>query len=93
MASFGEFDWSADLPKVAIPRLVIHGEQDNIPLEASREWVAGQSHARLLLVPRSGHWPHYEQPELVIGAIEKFVAGDWPSQAEKIAAPAAGAGD
>jgi hypothetical protein len=47
----------------------------------------------LLLVPRSGHWPHYEQPELVIGAIEKFVAGDWPSQAEKIAAPAASAGD
>jgi pimeloyl-ACP methyl ester carboxylesterase len=93
MASFGEFDWSADLPKVAIPRLVIHGEQDNIPLEASREWVAGQPQARLLLVPRSGHWPHYEQPELVIGAIEKFVAGDWPSQAEKIAAPAASAGD
>jgi pimeloyl-ACP methyl ester carboxylesterase len=93
MASFGEFDWSADLPKVAIPRLVIHGEEDNIPLEASREWVAGQPQARLLLVPRSGHWPHYEQPELVIGAIEKFVAGDWPSQAEKIAAPAASAGD
>jgi pimeloyl-ACP methyl ester carboxylesterase len=92
MASFGEFDWRADLPKVTIPRLVIHGERDNIPLESSREWVAGQPQARLLLVPDSGHWPHYEQAELVIGAIEKFVAGGWPPKAERIAAPAAGAG-
>jgi pimeloyl-ACP methyl ester carboxylesterase len=72
---------------------VIHGELDNIPLESSREWVAGLPEARLLLVPRSGHWPHYEQPERVIGAIEEFVAGEWPSQAEKIAMPAASAGD
>jgi pimeloyl-ACP methyl ester carboxylesterase len=93
MASFADYDWRADLPKVSIPRLVIHGELDNIPLESSREWVAGLPEARLLLVPSSGHWPHYEQPERVIGAIEEFVAGEWPSQAEKIAAPAASAGD
>jgi pimeloyl-ACP methyl ester carboxylesterase len=93
MKSFGDFDWSTELPKVGIPRLVIHGEKDNIPLESSREWVAGQPNARLLLVPGSGHWPHYERPELVIAAIEEFIAGDWPSQAEKIAAPAANAGD
>lgn len=93
MASFGEFDWRPDLPKVRIPRLVIHGERDNIPLDASREWVAGQPNARLLIVPGSGHWPHYEQPELVIEAIAKFIAGSSPPQGEKIAAPAVSAGD
>jgi pimeloyl-ACP methyl ester carboxylesterase len=81
------------LPKVVIPRLVIHGERDNIPLDASREWVAGQPNARLLVVPGSGHWPHYEQPELVIEAIEKFIAGVKPPIGERIAAPAAGAGE
>ncbi|HJS21907.1 MAG TPA: alpha/beta hydrolase, partial [Steroidobacteraceae bacterium] len=93
LSSFGNFDWRADFPKVVIPRLVIHGDQDNIPLDASREWVAGQPNARLLIVPGSGHWPHYEQPDLVIGAIEEFVAGGWPPKAETIAAPAGGAGD
>ena len=92
MGSFGDFDWRQDLPRVDIPRLVIHGEQDNIPLESSREWVAGQPHARLMIVPRSGHWPHYESPELVIGAIEAFIAGGWPPQAKTIAAPAENAG-
>jgi pimeloyl-ACP methyl ester carboxylesterase len=93
LGSFGDFDWRADLPKVVIPRLVIHGERDNIPLDASREWVAGQPNARLLVVPGSGHWPHYEQPELVIEAIEKFIAGVKPPIGERIAAPAAGAGE
>ena len=75
LGSFGDFEWRKDLPTVDIPRLVIHGKQDNIPLDASRAWVAGQPQARLLVVPRSGHWPHYESPELVIGAIEEFIAG------------------
>lgn len=81
LASFGDYDWRKDLSRVDIPRLVIHGERDNIPIESSREWVAGQPRARLLVVPRVGHWPHYEAPDLVLEALEEFIAGRWPAQA------------
>jgi proline iminopeptidase len=78
LGSFGGFDWRADLSRVKIPRLVIHGERDNIPLEGNKEWVAGQPQARLLVIHGSGHWPHYERPEETLGAIESFLEGRWP---------------
>jgi proline iminopeptidase len=78
LGSFGDFDWRADLSRVRIPRLVIHGERDNIPLEGNKEWVARQPEARLLVIPGAGHWPHYERPGETLGAIESFLEGQWP---------------
>lgn len=80
LGSFGEFDWRPEIPRVQIPRLVIHGERDNIPLAGNKEWVAGQAHARLLVVPGAGHWPHYERPEQTLKAIHDFLAGRWPEE-------------
>jgi pimeloyl-ACP methyl ester carboxylesterase len=79
LGSFGEFDWRPDLSRVKIPRLVIHGERDNIPLTGNREWAAGQTQARLLVIPDAGHWPHYERPRETLGAIETFLEGNWPA--------------
>jgi pimeloyl-ACP methyl ester carboxylesterase len=78
LGSFGAFDWRSDLSQAKIPRLVIHGERDNIPLEGNKEWVAGQPEARLLVIRGAGHWPHYERPEETLGAIESFLKGHWP---------------
>ena len=79
LGSIQGFDWRDSLGKVAtIPRLVVHGERDNTPLKGNREWVARQPNARLLVVPGAGHWPHYERPELVIPAIDRFLRGEWP---------------
>jgi proline iminopeptidase len=86
LGSFGEFDWRARLAEVKAPRLVIHGAQDNIPLEGNREWAAGRPEARLLVVEKSGHWPHYEQPAPVLRAIDAFLRGEWPSGSEAIPA-------
>lgn len=85
LGSFGEFDWRKDLPKVTIPRLVIHGEADNIPLASSEEWVRGASNARLMIVKAAGHWPHYEQPQTTLPAIAKFLDGEWPPEAIALA--------
>jgi pimeloyl-ACP methyl ester carboxylesterase len=82
--SIDGYDWRGDLSKVAIPRLVIHPLQDNIPLAGNREWVAGHANARILTIDGSGHFPHYEQPEATLAAIAEFLDGRWPKGAERI---------
>jgi pimeloyl-ACP methyl ester carboxylesterase len=79
LGSIEGFDWRDSLSRVtALPRLVIHGELDNTPVEGNLEWVRGQPNARLLLIPGAGHWPHYERPELTVSAIDRFLRGEWP---------------
>lgn len=75
------YDWRDQLGAVSVPRLVIHGEHDNIPLEGNKEWVQGQPNARLLIVSGAAHWPHYEQPEVTLEAIDVFLGGGWPADA------------
>jgi len=84
LESFGKYDLRPDLARFTAPRLVIHGEGDNIPLTGSREWVAGLPNARLLVIREAAHWPQVEQPAQTIGAIRRFLEGEWPG--EEIAA-------
>jgi len=79
------YDWRESLSKITIPRLVIHGEKDNIPLEGNREWVRGQPNARLLIIREAGHWPHYEQPAATLTAMSDFLENTWPVGAQSIA--------
>jgi pimeloyl-ACP methyl ester carboxylesterase len=88
LPTLGEFDWRPDLSRVAVPRLVIHGERDNTPLAGNQEWVAGQPTARLLVIPEAGHWPHFERPEQTLSAIRVFLDGLWPAGSMEVAAPA-----
>lgn len=77
--SIAGFDWRDSLPRVQIPRLVIHGAMDNTPLEGNREWVTAQPNARLVVIDGAGHWPHYEQPARTLAAIATFLSGAWPA--------------
>ena len=76
------YDWRNDLDAVTVPRLVIHGEKDNIPLAGNIEWVAGQPNARLMVVENSGHFPHMENEQVVLPAIDKFLNGNFPEDAK-----------
>jgi pimeloyl-ACP methyl ester carboxylesterase len=85
LQSIQGFDWRDSLSRLAaLPRLVIHGERDNTPIEGNREWVTGQPNARLLVIPGAGHWPHYENPGKTIAAIERFLRGEWPAGSQVI---------
>jgi proline iminopeptidase len=85
LGSIEGFDWTDSLRRVAqIPRLVVHGERDNTPIEGNREWVAHQPNARLLVIPRAGHWPHYERPDLTLPALETFLRGNWPAGSQSL---------
>jgi proline iminopeptidase len=49
MARQGGWDWRSEAAKVTAPVLTMHGMRDNLPVDASREWVKSFPNARLLL--------------------------------------------
>jgi proline iminopeptidase len=77
-ASLGDWDWTQQLAGVTVPTLIIHGEEDAIPMTLVNEWSTAMPDARLLRLPGTGHFPHAEKPDLVFPAIEGFLRGQWP---------------
>ena len=75
------YDWRDQMSRVAAPVLVVHGTEDLIPLESSREWVATMPQARLLVIEGAGHFPHLETPVSFFPTVEKFLYGKWPEEA------------
>jgi proline iminopeptidase len=58
--SLGDFDLRPRLPELrGIPALVLHGEEDAIPIEAART-AAGLIGAEFHALPRCGHVPYVE---------------------------------
>jgi len=83
-ASYGEYDWRDDLKGLRIPRLIIHGREDDISIASAKAWAAGHPEARLLILSPSRHVPYIEKKEAVIEAIETFLGGEWPKEAVSI---------
>jgi proline iminopeptidase len=81
--SLGDWNWNPQLAAVKVPTLVIHGEEDAIPMALVREWSVVMPDARLLRLPATGHFPHAERPEVVFPAIEAFLDGRWPDGSVK----------
>jgi proline iminopeptidase len=79
-----------DVPKeavtrVRVPVLTIHGTWDrNAPYAGGREWALTLPNARLITVEGAAHQLTADAPEIVLPAIDRFVSGRWPEQAEKI---------
>lgn len=67
-------DASDLLPQLALPVLVVAGENDLFtPLHRSQELAGLVPHAELLIVPQGSHAALVEQPELIALAVEKFL--------------------
>jgi len=81
--SMGDWNWTADLSRVPVPTLVIHGDEDAIPMRMVSEWVTALPNARILRLHETGHFPHAERPAIVFPAIETFLRGKWPKSATK----------
>lgn len=76
--SLGDWDIREELARVRAPVLVLHGEQDPMPLASARLWVDALPNARLFTVANSAHVPHVDQPAIFFAAAEAFLAGGWP---------------
>jgi proline iminopeptidase len=71
--SLGDYDLRPRLPELAnIPALVLHGEEDPIPIDAARaaaELLGAEFHA----VPRCGHVPYVEALETFRTVVGRFL--------------------
>lgn len=84
LGSFGDYDWREEMRTLEIPRLVIHGREDGIPLAGGRAWAAGYATARLLVLSPAGHFPFLEQPGAFFPAVDRFLRGEWPDGAQGV---------
>lgn len=75
----------AELRKVTMPVLTIHGTRDrNAPYGAGREWALRLPEARLVTVEGAAHAAYLDDPVTVFGSIRQFLRGEWPLGAEKV---------
>jgi len=68
------YDWRPRLRALSVPTLVIHGEEDALPVAVSAELVALLPRAQRQLVPQSGHMPFWEAPDVFFSFVDSFLA-------------------
>jgi proline iminopeptidase len=81
--SLGDWNWTADLAHVTAPTLIIHGDEDAIPMAMVNAWATALPNARILRLAHTAHFPHAERPRIVFVAIEEFLHGGWPRDATR----------
>jgi proline iminopeptidase len=71
---YGDFDHTADLPRITAPTLVIVGEHDRTTTtRAARALHEGIPGSDLVVVPGAGHMSFVEAPEDYLGAVRSFL--------------------
>ena len=61
------------LPRIAVPTLLIWGEQDaRSPLRVAEEFHDAIPNSRLVVIPDAGHCSSMEQPERFNAAVREF---------------------
>ena len=68
------YDWRERLRALSTPALVLHGEQDALPVAAAHQLAALLPSARLALIPGAGHMPFWEAPAPFFDLVESFLA-------------------
>ncbi|HLQ22010.1 MAG TPA: alpha/beta fold hydrolase [Gemmatimonadales bacterium] len=70
--SLGDYDLRPSLQRLRLPAFVLHGEDDPIPIDASRE-TARHLGAELHALDRCGHCPHVERLEDFRRLVDAFL--------------------
>jgi len=68
------WDRTADLPRVSVPTLVIHGGDDTAELEHMQALATRVQRGQFLLCPESRHTPFLDEPELFSRGVNRFLA-------------------
>lgn len=67
------YDWRPTVETITTPALVLHGEEDALPLAVSRNNSYILQNARHEVVPSSGHMPFWEAPAKFFSLVESFL--------------------
>jgi proline iminopeptidase len=70
--SLGDFDLRPRLPGLDLPAIVVHGEDDPIPIQTAEE-LAGLLRAPLHRIPECGHVPYVEALDEFTRALDGFL--------------------
>lgn len=73
MASYGDWDLRDALRALDVPVLIVHGEEEAIPMDLVQEWATALPRGQLVRVPRAAHFAYAERPELVWPTVEEFL--------------------
>ena len=68
------YDWRPIVETITTPALVLHGEEDALPLAVSRTNSYILRKARHELIPSSGHMPFWEAPVRFVSLVESFLS-------------------
>jgi proline iminopeptidase len=68
-----DYDLIPALGQLDTTTLVIHGDDDFVPLSIVRRIVDALPHAQLVVIPDCGHFSYLEQPDRVISTITGFL--------------------
>lgn len=71
--SLGNWDLRPQLKDLTIPTLILHGEQEAIPMDMVEAWENTMPNAQLIKVPEAGHFAYAERPDLVWLALHTFL--------------------
>lgn len=71
--SLGNWDLRPQLSKVTAKTLILHGEEEAIPMDMVEAWPQALPNATLIKVPKAGHFTYAERPDMVWPAIESFL--------------------
>lgn len=83
-ASFGNWDFTNGLGKLAAPLLVVYGRKDTLAIPQQSAWAKAAPNGRLLLVPDAWKGAFSDNPDFVFTAIDTFFQGDWPNAAQVV---------
>lgn len=72
-SDFGDFDWRPDAQNIACPTLLIHGEEDLVPLAGAQEWAAHIPDSRLHTIPECAHFAWLEAPDTFWSLMQGFL--------------------
>ncbi len=73
IASMCDWDYRPALALVKSPTLILHGEEEAIPMDLVEEWAKALPNARLVKVPRAAHFLYVERPDVVWPEIEAYL--------------------
>jgi proline iminopeptidase len=86
------YDFEADLRRLALPTLIVVGDEDDPCIEPGlllKQWIAASG---LALLPKTGHVVNLEEPDLFNRTLAEFLArveaGRWPPRDPRSVRPA-----